>query len=92
MQGDALSLPFAAGAFERVFTAHFYGHLPPHERARFLTEAARVAPEPIIVDSAFRPGTEPEAWDERVLNDGSRHRVFKRCLTGAQLAEERNQR
>ncbi len=26
--GDALDLPFADGTFERVFTGHFYGHLP----------------------------------------------------------------
>jgi demethylmenaquinone methyltransferase/2-methoxy-6-polyprenyl-1,4-benzoquinol methylase len=29
--GDALDLRFAKGAFDRVFTAHFYGHLPPVE-------------------------------------------------------------
>jgi SAM-dependent methyltransferase len=27
VHGDALELPFADGEFERVFTAHFYGHL-----------------------------------------------------------------
>jgi demethylmenaquinone methyltransferase/2-methoxy-6-polyprenyl-1,4-benzoquinol methylase len=88
VRGDALSLPFASRAFERVLAAHFYGHLPPSERERFLGEARRVAPELVVIDTAFRPGAEPERCDERVLNDGSRHRVFKRFLTGAQLARE----
>jgi demethylmenaquinone methyltransferase/2-methoxy-6-polyprenyl-1,4-benzoquinol methylase len=86
--GDALSLPFAEGAFDRVFTAHFYGHLPPDERASFLAEARRVAAELIVVDSASRPGIEAERSEERVLDDGSRHRVFKRYLRPEQLAEE----
>ena len=42
VQGDALALPFADGAFERVAAGHFYGHLEPAERARFLAEAGRV--------------------------------------------------
>ena len=44
VQGDALSLPFEDGAFERVFTAHFYGHLEGDERERFLAEARRRGP------------------------------------------------
>ena len=86
--GDALRLPFADAAFERVFAAHFYGHLPPPERAAFLSEVRRVAGELIVVDSALQPGLEPEQHQERVLNDGSRHRVFKRYLTSAELAGE----
>jgi demethylmenaquinone methyltransferase/2-methoxy-6-polyprenyl-1,4-benzoquinol methylase len=86
--GDALALPFADGAFERVFTGHFYGHLPPDERATFLAEARRVAGELIVVDSALRGGHEPEEWQTRTLNDGSQHRVFKRFLTAEGLADE----
>ena len=86
--GDALSLPFAAGAFERVVTGHFYGHLSGEERERFVAEAQRVAPELVVVDSARRPGVEPEGWQERELNDGSRHRVFKRYLSPEQLRAE----
>lgn len=86
--GDALDLPFADGAFDRVLTGHFYGHLPPEERAVFLTEAARVGAELVVIDSASRPGVEPEQWQERILNDGSRHRVYKRYLRGEQLAAE----
>jgi SAM-dependent methyltransferase len=86
--GDALALPFADGAFDRVLTGHFYGHLAPGERARFLAEARRVAGELVVVDSALRPGVAAEAWQVRTLDDGSRHRVFKRFLTAAGLAEE----
>ncbi len=86
--GDALRLPLADHAVERVFTGHFYGHLPPPERNVFLTESARAGGELIVVDSARRSGVEPEQVQERMLNDGSRHRVFKRYLTAPQLAAE----
>ncbi len=85
---DALSLPFAAGAFRRVVTGHFYGHLNKHERERFLAEARRVAPELVVVDSALRPSVNAEGWQERILNDGSRHRVFKRYLSAEQFGNE----
>jgi ubiquinone/menaquinone biosynthesis C-methylase UbiE len=83
--GEAVPLPFADAAFERVFTGHFYGHLQADEAAAFLAEARRVAPELVIVDSAGEP---PESWDERPLQDGSRHRVYKRRFTGEALAAE----
>jgi demethylmenaquinone methyltransferase/2-methoxy-6-polyprenyl-1,4-benzoquinol methylase len=83
--GEAVPLPFADGAFERVFTAHFYGHLLAGEREAFLGEARRVAPELIVVDSAGAPR---ESWDERALSDGTRHRVYKRWFTGESLAAE----
>ncbi len=86
--GNALTLPFADVSFERVFTGHFYGHLPPGERARFVAEARRVAGELVVLDSAPRSDKPTEHWDERVLNDGSRHCVYKRYLSGPALAEE----
>jgi ubiquinone/menaquinone biosynthesis C-methylase UbiE len=85
---DALPLPFADGEFERVFTGHFYGHLSVEERARFLEEARRVAGELVVADTALQPDHEPEEWQERVLNDGSRHQVYKRFFSGEGLAEE----
>jgi SAM-dependent methyltransferase len=88
VQGDAVPLPFAGGELDRVFTGHFYGHLLPGERERFLAEARRVASELVVVDSALRDGVEAEEWQERVLNDGTRHRVYKRYFTGAGLADE----
>lgn len=86
--GGALGVPFSGGSFDRVFTGHFYGHLPDPERTKFLTEARRVADEIVVVDSALRPDTRAAGWQERVLNDGSRHRVFKRYFTGEGLAAE----
>ncbi len=88
VHADALPLPFGDGAFDRVFTGHFYGHLEGEARTRFLSEAARVAGELVVADSAVRPDHEPEERQERVLNDGSRHEVYKRYFTGEGLAEE----
>jgi ubiquinone/menaquinone biosynthesis C-methylase UbiE len=88
VQGDAVPLPFAGGAFDRVLTGHFYGHRLPDERAAFLAEACRVAGELVVVDSAERDGQPAEQWQERILNDGSSHRVYKRFFTGDGLAAE----
>ena len=86
--GDALDLGVRGDTFDRVFTGHFYGHLPPGERYPFVAEVRRIAPELLVVDSAVRPRVAAEQWQERTLNDGSRHRVYKRYLTGPQLAGE----
>jgi demethylmenaquinone methyltransferase/2-methoxy-6-polyprenyl-1,4-benzoquinol methylase len=86
--GDALALPFADGTFGRVLTGHFYGHLEAGDRGRFLAEARRVAPELVVVDSHVQPGHEAEEWQQRTLNDGSQHTVYKRYFTGEGLAEE----
>lgn len=88
VESDALRLPFADETFDRVFTAHFYGHLDETERERFLTEARRVAAELVVVDSALRPDVEPEEQQERILDDGSRWEVYKRYFTGDGLVAE----
>jgi ubiquinone/menaquinone biosynthesis C-methylase UbiE len=88
MVADAVPLPFADGEFERVFTSHFYGHLLERERTVFLREGRRVASAFLVVDSALRPGVEPEERQQRMLNDGSYHEVYKRYFTGPGLAEE----
>jgi len=88
VQGDAFALPFADGAFERVFTAHFYGHLEPEERLRFLAEADRVAPELVVCDAALRPDREREEMQERILEDGSVWHVYKRFFGAEELAAE----
>jgi ubiquinone/menaquinone biosynthesis C-methylase UbiE len=86
--GDGLALPFVDHSFDRVFTAHFYGHLRPPERERFLAEARRVANELVVVDASRRQSEVDEQMSQRVLNDGSTWEVFKRWFNGAGLAEE----
>ena len=88
VRGDALDLPFPDNAFERVTTMSFYGHLDPGERERFVSEARRVAPELIVVDAALRDDVQPEEWQERILNDGSRWTVYKRYFTPEALLAE----
>jgi ubiquinone/menaquinone biosynthesis C-methylase UbiE len=88
LQGNALRLPFPAGAFECLMAAHFYGHLDHTMRARFLAEARRVGQRVLVIDAAWRDEVLPEEVQERVLLDGSRHTVYKRYFTPAQLAAE----
>jgi demethylmenaquinone methyltransferase/2-methoxy-6-polyprenyl-1,4-benzoquinol methylase len=85
---DAFALPFADHSFERILAGHFYGHLDPGQRRRFLEESTRVAPSLVVLDAAIREEVQPEQIQERVLNDGSVYPVFKRYFTGDQLAEE----
>jgi ubiquinone/menaquinone biosynthesis C-methylase UbiE len=88
VRGDALALPFADDAFERLTAMSFYGHLGLPARERFLAEARRVAPELVVVDAALRDDVEPEQQQERVLRDGSRWTVFKRYFTPPGLLAE----
>jgi ubiquinone/menaquinone biosynthesis C-methylase UbiE len=88
VRGDALALPFSDRPFGRVFTSHLYGHLLPGERALFLAEVRAVGAELVVVDAGPRGGTPRDEWQDRVLNDGSRHRVFKRFFSAASLAAE----
>ncbi len=59
--------------------AHFYGHLDAEQRERFL---ALPCDELVIVDSALRPGGVAEDWQERVLDDGSRHSRLQALVHG----------
>jgi ubiquinone/menaquinone biosynthesis C-methylase UbiE len=86
--GNAVPLPFDDGEFDRVFTSHFYGHLLEDERTGFLEEARRVADEVVVVDAALRDDVLPAQWQERRLDDGSQHRVYKRYFTPDELAGE----
>lgn len=88
VQADALPLPFPDASFDRVFTAHFYGHLEEPARSDFLAEARRVAPELVVVDSAVRPDRDRVGTQERILNDGTRWEVYKRYFEPDQLAAE----
>jgi len=53
-----------------------------------LRPQGRVASELVIVDAALRDDVEAAAWQERVLNDGSRWQLYKRYLDPAVLARE----
>lgn len=88
VQADVPPLPFADNSFERAFTSHFYGHLEEPQRTLFLTEARRVAPELVVVDSALRDGVKPEERQLRELNDGSCWTVYKRFFTPDELVRE----
>lgn len=88
VRGDAFAMPFAGGAFDRLVAAHFYGHLEGRDRVRFLREARRVAREVVVVDSALREGVAPEERQERILDDGSRHEIYKRFFTARELGDE----
>jgi len=88
VQADALELPFEANSFDRVFASYFYCHLEEPDRARFLAEVRRVAPELVIVASVPGTGDPVERYEERILADGSRWTVFKRVFTGDQLTAE----
>lgn len=88
LQADALALPFADGCFDRVFTGHFYGHLRGEDREGFLSEARRIAPELVVVDTPLRPGVGREEIHERVISDGSRHEVYKRYFMPEELGRE----
>ena len=88
VQADAIPLPFPDGAFERLFTGHFYGHLEEPDVAAFLGEARRVADELVLVDSSQAHSPVEVEWQPRVLNDGSEWEVYKRYFTGEGLAAE----
>jgi demethylmenaquinone methyltransferase/2-methoxy-6-polyprenyl-1,4-benzoquinol methylase len=88
VQADAIPLPFADKAFDRLFTGHFYGHLEEPQRVAFLREARRVAAELVVVDSSLAHSPVAVEWQPRVLNDGSEWQVYKRFFTGSGLADE----
>jgi ubiquinone/menaquinone biosynthesis C-methylase UbiE len=88
VRGDALALPFADDAFDRVVTSHFYGHLDGTQRAAFLREVRRVAPELVVADASRERSHTGEEWSERTLSDGSSWEVYKRWFTPSELVDE----
>jgi len=88
VRADALELPFPDGSFERIFTSNLYGLFLGPERERFLREARRVAPELVVVETAQTKVGTTEAWEERPLLEGSRHRIYRRYFTADGLAAE----
>ncbi len=51
-----------------------------------------VVPDVVVEGPVPDLAEQVREWQQRVLNDGSRHRVYKRYLTGTQLAAEINGR
>jgi ubiquinone/menaquinone biosynthesis C-methylase UbiE len=88
VRGDALQMPFSSNQFDCLLAAHFYGHLDEAARLIFLKEARRVAKSLLMIDAAKREEVPAEEHQERVLNDGSRHVVYKRYFTPEQLIAE----
>jgi len=86
---DVPPLPFADRSFDLAFSSAVYCHLvTENERAAFVAEALRVARALVILEQAWQPGREPEAWEVRPLRDGSEYRVFKRYFTADELRHE----
>jgi len=88
VRGDALALPFPSKQFDCLVAGHFYGHLDERARQVFLLEARRVSKSILVFDAAQRDDVPPEEYQERVLNDGSRHVVYKRYFTSERLIAE----
>jgi demethylmenaquinone methyltransferase/2-methoxy-6-polyprenyl-1,4-benzoquinol methylase len=88
VEGDAFAAPFPDASFDRVFTGHFYGHLPEPERLQFLAEVRRLAGELVVVDASRAHSRVDAEMAQRVLEDGSRWQVYKRWFGGAALADE----
>jgi demethylmenaquinone methyltransferase/2-methoxy-6-polyprenyl-1,4-benzoquinol methylase len=86
--GDGLRLPFRSQAFECLLASHFYGHLREDARQNFLQQARRVTGQMVVIDAACREGVDAEQVQDRVLQDGTRHTVYKRYFMAEQLARE----
>lgn len=88
VRGDALRLPFRSLQFDCLMAGHFYGHLDETARRIFLVEARRVSKSILVVDAAARDDVPAEEHQERALNDGSRHVVYKRYFQPERLVAE----
>jgi ubiquinone/menaquinone biosynthesis C-methylase UbiE len=88
VRGDALQMPFRGRQFDCLVAGHFYGHLHETARGLFLAEARRIAKSILVFDAAQRDDVPEEEYQERILNDGSRHVVYKRYFTKDRLLSE----
>ncbi len=88
VRGDGLRVPFRSSQFDCIAGSHFYGHLDEPSARLFLVEARRVAKSILIVDAAKRDEVPQDEHQHRVLNDGSRHVVYKRYFTTERLISE----
>ena len=81
-------LPFAAGSFDRVFTANFYGLLRAPERALFMADVSRVATELIVVDLRSDDDAPMEGIEERSIGTDVTYPIFRRRFTPQGLRDE----
>jgi ubiquinone/menaquinone biosynthesis C-methylase UbiE len=88
VQADGLTLPLRDQSFDRLVAGHFYCHLLPAERARFVAEARRVAAELVFFEQRLRDDVDAAAYQPRELSDGTAYEIYKRYFTGRQLTEE----
>ncbi len=95
--GDAYALPDGLGEFDGVFAGFWFSHVLAARRHAFLSglgKAVKPGARVIFLDNRFVPGSstpiseqdaEGNTYQERRLNDGSRHRVLKNFPTGQEL-------
>jgi ubiquinone/menaquinone biosynthesis C-methylase UbiE len=88
VRGDGLAMPFRSDQFDCLVMGHFYGHLDAEARRLCLAEARRVSKSLLIIDAAQHDDVPAEEYQERVLNDGSRHVVYKRYFTPERMIAE----
>ena len=91
VRGDAFRMPFADRSFGRVFASFFYGLLPLEDRDSFLAEARRVADGRLVLvepTPEWGPRGGAAGWEERILSDGSRYRIYRRYFPAEAFAEE----
>lgn len=89
VQADVPPLPFPDDTFGLAFSSNVLSHLDTREaRAALVAEALRVARELVVLEQPWQPGLVPESYEPRPLLDGTEYRVFKRYLSGEELAAE----
>jgi SAM-dependent methyltransferase len=88
LQADIAPLPFADGAFDRVFTSHFLHHLPADRRAAFVAEARRVGRELVVVEDLGHADAPTDGCHVQVPGDGSREHLHRHSFTAAELCHE----
>ena len=88
VQGDALDLPFADGAFDRLFTSFFYGHLEGDDGSASSPSAAasRASSSSSTLRASARTST--PSTSSASSTTGRRWSVYKRYFRPEELARE----
>jgi ubiquinone/menaquinone biosynthesis C-methylase UbiE len=95
--GDAYSLPALAGTFNAAFAGFWFSHVPISRRRKFLLGLSAVLQpnaKVVLLDNRFVPGSssailgqdaEGNTYQNRLLRNGSTHRVLKNFPTELDL-------